>query len=432
MLCLVLLSGGCSDKAGSEKQPDNVILISIDTLRWDHCSVYGYKRNTTPTLKKLAKRGVCFSSAYAPTSTTAPSHATMLTSLYPITHGIVVHDGTKLDPKFETLAEHLADSGYQTAAIVSSFVLDSKFGFSQGFDFYDDNLEKAYETMPLMKEWHGNKVVGGFDQCASETTRKTIKWLSEQRSDKQPFFLFLHFMDPHHPYAPPQPYASEFPTDMIGRYDGEVAYIDDSIKKIFEELKRLKLDDNTLIVITSDHGEGLMQHGWRSHGRHLYDEGVRVPLIFYWPGHILKGRMFAEPVDLLTLAPTILDLLDIKRDGCKFAGKSLKSTLCEGAAPSADHPIYMQSRDYGTKKWGVRVGDWKYIEDFSGKKKELFNMIKDPAERVNSYIYSSKKGDELALLLAKWKRLYTQKSTEKPMLSEEDRLKFQSLGYLTE
>ena len=432
----------CSGREGSRKKP-NAILISIDTLRWDHCSVYGYKWDTTPTLRAFAKCGVLFESAYAPTSSTCPSHATMFTSLYPITHGILLNNGSRLSPKFETLAERFRTKGYQTAGIVSSFVLHSKFGFSQGFEFYEDNLDKA-DASTQRPTYHGNKVPGGFDQVAKAATEKTIKWLSEQRKAEKPFFLFVHFMDPHGPYRPPEPYASRFPAEILGKYakemtalggigeyDGEVAYVDDSIKKIYEELRRLELDKDTLVVIVADHGEGLWQRqGYRGHGLHLYDEGVRVPLIFYWPGHILEGRVFPEPVDLLTLAPTILDLVGVKRKGTQFLGKSLKDAVCKGIAPEAEYPIYMQSRDYGIPKSGIRVGDWKYIEDFLGRKKELYNLKNDPKELVNLYGSFPEKGNKFATQLREWMWKYTLESPQEPILSEEDRLKFQSLGYL--
>ena len=439
---VVYVLWGCSNRGSSRKKP-NAILISIDTLRWDHCSVYGYERDTTPMLREFAKRGVLFESAYAPTSSTCPSHATMFTSLHPITHGILLNNGSRLSPKFETLAECFRTKGYQTAGIVSSFTIHSKFGFSQGFEFYDDNLDES-DTSMHRAVYHGHKVPGGFDQVARAATEKTIKWLTEQRNAEKPFFLFVHFMDPHGPYVPPEPYASQFPSEIIekyakemaefggiGKYDGEAAYVDDSIKKIYEQLKQLELDKDTLIVIVADHGEGLWQRqGWRGHGLHLYDEGVRVPLIFYWPGRVLEGQVFAEPVDLLTLAPTILDLVGVKRKGMPFMGKSLKDAVCKGTAPDAEHPIYMQSRDRGTPKSGIRVGDWKYIEDFLGRKKELYNLKNDPKELVNLYGSFPEKCSQFATQLREWMWKYTLESTQKPVLSEEDRLKLQSLGYL--
>ena len=407
----------------------NVILISIDTLRWDHCSAYGYERNTTPTLKKLANQGVSFAAAYSPTSSTCPSHATMFTSLYPITHGILLNDGIRLEPEFETLAERFKMNGYQTAGIISSFVLHSKFGFSQGFDFYDENFMEAHASMSI-KVYHEVLVPGGFDQIAGVTSGKVETWLNDQRDEKRPFFLFVHFMDPHDPYVPPQPFASKFGSNNIGQYDGEVAYTDNNIKKILNKIKQLELDKNTLVVIVGDHGEGLGDHNWMKHGRYVYDEAVRVPYIFYWPGHTLKDVVFSMPVDLLTLAPTILDMVGIKYDDSGFDGKSLATAISEGSAPSTNYPVYMQSRHIKPKKSGIRVGDLKYIEHFDGTKKELYNLKNDPKELTNLYSIHQDQADQLRSKIEDWKDAYTRKGPRNNVLSEEDRRKFKSLGYI--
>lgn len=401
----------------------NVVLISIDTLRWDHCTVYGYKPNTTPTLKRVAKAGVCFESAYAPASSTCPSHATMLTSLYPITHGVVQNNGTRLDSKVTTLAEYLSANGYDTAGIVSIFPLHSKFGFNQGFSFFDDNFVWEHEIPRSRKGtrrvYHGVKVPEAFTQKASETTRKAIQWV---KSCKRPFFLFLHYVDPHGTFKPPEPFASRFPADLLGRYDAQIAYVDNCINKFLGVL-----GDDALVVITSDHGESLSQRGWEGHAKQLYDEGVRVPLIFYWPGHIKAGLRFSEPVDLLSIAPTILDLADIKPCD-SFVGKSLKSSLCDGRSPDPNHPVYLMSVTFG-KRIGIRLGNWKYIELPEGKR-ELFNLADDPKELHNLCTTFPKRADMLAARLTEWERLYKEPDAPPPVLSEEDIRKLKSLGYL--
>ena len=277
--------------------------------------------------------------------------------------------------------------------------------------------------MFLHSTYFGVKVTEAFDQDSAETTRKAIQWIKSCDSDK-PFFLFIHYIDPHHPYNPPEPFASRFRRDVIGRYDGEIAYVDSNIKKLLEIL-----DSKSLIVITADHGEGLMQRdNFMLHARHIYDEGVRVPLIFYGPNHIKKGLRFSEPVDFLTIAPTIVDLADI--EPChSFAGKSLKRCACDGQPPDANHPIYLMSIHLGRKKFGIRLGHWKYILNQGGEQ-ELFNLIDDPKELSNVVAIFPERASMLATRLKEWKRLYKGPRPKPPVLSDEDRRKFESLGYL--
>ena len=415
-------------KQNIEAKP-NVILISVDTLRWDHCSAYGYSRETTPTIGKLANAGCSFSCTYSSTSSTCPSHATMFTSLHPITHGIIRNDGSVLNSSMDTMAELFKINGYQTAGIVSSFALNSKFGFSQGFDFYDDILLDEQASISK-KIWHKQTVDGVFDQRAGTTLRKVVSWLNHSRARKHPFFLFIHFFDPHAPYQAPEPYYSKFGSDTKSRYDGEIAYVDDCIKTLIVELERLSLDTNTLVVIVGDHGEGLGNHGWQQHGKHLYDEAIRVPYIYYWPGHTVEGQMFSFPVDLLTLAPTILDLVGISYKNHGFQGNSLYATVFDGEIPLESRTIFFESRDVVPPKSGVRMGDYKYIELFSGKKKWFFDLKNDPKELNNIYDDNKTQAEALRSKLLNWKQMYTREVTDDYHLSVEDKKKFQLLGYL--
>ncbi len=186
---------GC--RKSRRKKAPNVILISIDTARSDHCSACGYQRDTTPNLHLLAKQGTSFTTAYSPSATTGPSHATMLTALYPMEHR-VLKNGLKLSQEYKTIAKLLTEHNYQTAAVVSSFVLNSKFGYAQGFSFFDDHIEP--EASSTAKEtWRGHKLESGFDQRANYTTPKVIRWLKEQWDPTRSFFLFIHYWDPHSP-----------------------------------------------------------------------------------------------------------------------------------------------------------------------------------------------------------------------------------------
>ena len=443
-------ASGCSKGSGA-KGP-NVLMISIDTLRKDHCSAYGYERDTTPNLRLLSEEGARFDLAYAPSSSTAPSHATMFTSLYPVTHQ-VLKQGQTLAQGDYTLAEHLTANGYQTAAVVASFVMNEKFGFAQGFTFYDDDFKESTATIHR-RYWKGQPDV--IDQHAVETSRKAISWLKRKRSEDHPFFLFVHYFDPHAPYVPPEPFLSRFapagkqPAELekiIGRYDGEVALADREIGKLFDTLKETGLFENTLVLVTSDHGEGLGQHDHLGHSINIYEEAVRVPLLFRWPNHIAKGCVFSSPVEQVDLVPTILDLIGVKAGGFSFQGRSLAAALRgDGdAALDADRPVYLY-REYfegrrmklhsGEHVWlkggksGVRAGKWKYIEGKEENTRELFDLVADPQEQRNLITTFSQKAAELASQLETWEQVHRRKESLKEKLSEEDLDRLKALGYV--
>jgi len=440
-----LLINGCS--GGKTGQRPNVLLISLDTVRRDHCSVYGYKHDTTPNLIKLAKQGSLFDLAYSPASTTSPSHATMFTSLYPVTHR-VVKNGLEFSDKYETLAEILKGQGYQTAAFVSTFVLHSKFGYAQGFEFFDDEF-LLQEGKTYVKEWEGNKLNDAFDRRAPYTTARAINWLKNKRDSSKPFFMFVHYFDPHNPYDPPEPFKSSFAPRNVsasdvdrekGNYDGEIAFTDKSCNDLIEQIGRMGLKDDTLIVIVSDHGEGLMQHGYLYHGMDIYEESIRVPMIFIFPGRIEKGAVFKQPVGLVDLAPTILDLLDIRKQNPAFQGQSLAPALLLGTELDMERPIYLH-RGYFVEKWmdkrrikgeqfGVRIGRWKYIVGDEEGTKELFNLETDPREKNNLYMDFKKVANALSDALDQWKRTHMSGPSIKPRISEDDLRKLKTLGYV--
>ena len=435
---------GCG-KSSRRKAP-NVILISIDTTRSDHCSACGYQRDTTPNLRLLAKQGTSFTTAYSPSAATGPSHATMLTALYPMEHR-VLKNGLKLSQEYKSIAKLLTEHNYQTAAVVSSFVLNSKFGYAQGFSSFDDNIEVSASSIQK-KAWKGHKLESGFDQRADYTTPKVINWLKEQRNPTQPFFLFIHYWDPHWPYNPPEPFASQFAHRnsphylyrTIAQYDGEIAFTDYEISKLFTVLKRMKLEKDTLLVITSDHGEGLMQHNHLAHGIHLYEEAVRVPLLFRWPNHIPQGRTITAPVGLISLAPTILNLIGINLGDGPFQRYSLAAAIRGQTPLDPTQPVYLYRSHYeGTQvrqfwiegeKFGVRIGKWKYIEGKEENTKELFDLTADPTERKNLYAAAPKRTAELASLLQDWKQACIKTDAPPGKIAEEDLAPLKALGYV--
>ncbi len=441
---------GCN-KLRPNKMP-NILFISIDTLRKDRCSAYGYRRDTTPNLRRLADNGAIFDSAYAPAPTTGPTHATMFTSLYPITHQFK-KNGARLSEDYTTLAEYLNASGYHTAAVMGSFVLNSKFGFAQGFEFFDDKFE--FSTATCRRErWGGIPVDEGFDQRANITTQKAINFLQTYSQKDRPFFLFVHYFDPHSPYIPPEPFNSRFASQKIqptpidkysALYDGEVAFADHEIGNIIKTLERMGYIDDTLIIVTSDHGEGLGQHGNLGHTVNVYEELVRIPLLFYWPNHIPRGRIINAPVELVDLMPTIFDLIGITDDKSSFQGQSLSNALCNGSKLNLDRPVYLHRPYfrgiylpvlYNRKIWlkgehfAIKAKNWKYIEAEEENTKELFDLNADPQELKNIYSSFPEKAAELKTRLQKWKKEYTRQSTKQNIISDEDRKRLETLGYV--
>jgi len=424
----------------------NVILITIDTLRQDHTSIYNDKIYTTPNLELLSKEGAKFLQAYAPTGVTAPSHATLFTSQYPISHGLQSNRVT-LNKNRTTLAEHLSKNGYQTAAIVSSFVLKSRFGLAKGFKYYEDDFPIEGSTVPKLERWRKFKDLKGFDQRADKTTQKAIHWLKKKRKTGQPFFLFIHYFDPHRPYDPPKPFKGQLSSRRekgiskeIGLYDEEILSTDHQIGLFLKTLSEMGLNKKTIVVITSDHGEGLMSHGIMGHGVYTYEEIVLVPLLFSWPGRILPDTVIKEPVGLIDLGPTILSLIGLPIPK-SFYGLDLSRSLLMRAPLPQNRPLFFQ-RGYPRKKvkmaskygeghqFGVRMGKWKYFVGWGEKTEQLFNLQTDPGEKINVHQKYSELSKFLAMKIETWKKSFLRSPSTSKKLSNEDVEALKALGYL--
>ena len=430
-LGLVLLLAAC--RRGPERP--NLLLVTIDTLRADHCSAYGYGKPTTPHLEALARDGVRCELAYAPMATTAPSHATMLTALLPRAHG-VRKNGHVLAPRHRTLAEVLHDHGYRTHAVVSSFVLEKRFGLAQGFASYDDSLGESENAKEALF------------QTADRARHKALDWLSTNGDlggtrSAQPFFLWVHLFDPHEPYAPPaehrRPFAPPDESDALrsalASYDGEVRFADAELGVLLDGLASAGVLDTTLVVVTADHGEGLMSHGHMGHGPQLYEEAVRVPLVFRWPRGLPSGTLVETPVLLADLAPTLLALLGVKplehADGVNVA-----DVLRGRQAGEANRPVFLERRRYDNETAdgvpvrgalvGVRLGRFKYLE--APDARELYDLDIDPAEARNILAERTREAESLAALLARWRT--TRAGDEHADTSTETREALRALGYV--
>lgn len=378
-LSLVLLAAAGCEK--SSARPD-VLLVTIDTLRSDHCSTYGYPVPTTPVLSALATRGVMYRRAYSESSTTAPSHAVLMTGRHFRSLGVDAN-GKTIPEEAVTLAEAFKEEGYATAAFVSSFPLMTRFGFAQGFDVFDDSFEMKEASIGRRKD--GGKP---HDRLAEATVARLQRWF-EKREDSRPLFLWVHFVDPHAPYKAPEPFDATWPRGTSGtrqRYDAEVRYADKNLGVLLELFARHTPAREELVVVTSDHGEGLGDHGWLSHGLNLYEEAVRVPLVASWPGHLPSGRVEEAPVGIVDIAPGILTALGLET-----------KTFADGrplfAAPEPQRSVFLERRKYVSGKemghvvsgpmTAVVQGESKLIVAPDEKLRELYDLQADPREARN-------------------------------------------------
>lgn len=390
----------------------NVLLITMDTTRADRLGCYGNETIRTPVLDRLAREGVIFSRAEATAPSTVPSHASILTGLYPAHHGARVNGMYRLDGRHTTLAEALAAQGYDTGAVVSAFVLDSRFGLDQGFQSYDDDLRDAEQ--PALYRYQERK--------ADATTDRAVRWLRQGRD--QPFFLWVHYFDPHAVYDPPSPYREQ----SVNPYDGEIAFVDAQVGRLLEALDEAKVSDRTLVVVVGDHAESLGQHGESTHAFLTYEATLKVPLIMRC-GARLGGKVHIDRrVSQVDLMPTVLSLLGAAVPG-GLDGVDLTQPIPE------DRPIFAESL-HGMLVFGwaaleaVYVGPLKYIH---GPEPELYDLAKDPNE-LNDLIGS--RPDRVAAMRQALAAVFgddldmAQVAPPTMSLSASDLQKLQGLGYV--
>ena len=363
LLVLVITSAPMSVTNTANEKQQNVLLITIDTLRADRLSCYSTQHVQTPNIDSLAEKGVLFSRAFANTSTTLPSHTNILLGVSPLYHG--VHDNLNFVVRedFMTLAEHLKANGYATAAYVGAYPLDARFGLDQGFDIYNADYPHDYYAE-----------LSALERRAEEVVDKACEGIKDA---KWPWFIWVHCYDPHLPYEPPEPFRSRFAENP---YDGEVAYVDLMMGKLLDCLKEEQLYDETVIVFTGDHGESLGQHGEISHGFFAYNSAIWVPLIMKVPG--IKPNSIATSVSHLDIFPTICDVISIKKPSF-LHGDSLLPAL-EGKKLS-DRTIYFESMyPFYSHGWAPLMGFIERNEKFiEAPIPELYDLGKDFDEIEN-------------------------------------------------
>ena len=438
----------------------NILLVSIDSLRRDHVHAYGYQRETTPTIDRLAREGTRFATVASPTSWTLPAHLSLLTSLPPEVHG-VVGDGMRLREDALFLGEVLWEAGYSTAGIVSAPYLDSVYGFSQGFDHYDDYT--------IARRSHEASHQGSTSPALYDLT---MRWLDDwdEHGRRRPFFLFLHMWDVHYDYSPPPPYDTLFdPTytgtvtgddfetgtqvhagmnrrdlaHVVALYDGEIGYTDLYVGRIIDRLAALGLLDQTLIVVTADHGDEFFEHGQKGHGKALYDESILVPLVMRYPARVPSGAVVPEQVRLIDVAPTILDLAGVPRPprfgqaahGGALAAQDLTPWIVRQGLGTLPELVAFEDLEVGlapTPLAAVRTQSSKLITGLRPPvAEELYDLTADPGEKRNLSGTSSA-GVALRDQLDTWRSTAGQGTAlaEHVELDEAHKERLRALGYL--
>ncbi len=395
----------------------NVLFVVIDTLRADALSSYGYDRPTSPNLDALADRGVRFADAMSPAAWTKPSTGTLLTGLYPSRHGALHHGSVLQIPEGErALAEVFQDAGYATAAFVTNPNIKRIFAFDRGFsDFFDSPVEDTVSLASirdsvfgrLLIRWTRHQFNWKYENDAAQMNAHVLPWLERNATER--FFLYVHYIDPHSPYSPPAEYRREFAGDhglplhnerkrLVGRdlYDGEIRFVDEQVGLLFARLEELGLADETLICVTSDHGEEWFEFDVLGHGFSLYQPVIHVPLILAGPG-LPEGAVVEAPVETVDLAATLVDAaglgLDALGDGTSMLPK-LDPTAPADRLFLENEFGMEQGQDSNFVLHGVREGPWKLIltdrslyrppgDDYPGF--ELFRVDRDPAETENLF-----------------------------------------------
>ncbi|MFB3922682.1 MAG: sulfatase-like hydrolase/transferase [Terriglobia bacterium] len=378
LLVVARVGASLTSAAASEPKP-NVVLITIDTLRADHLGVYGYASIQTPEIDQLARSGARFTHAFTPVPITLPAHSTILTGSFPMATGMHDFSGNKLPANSATLAGVLKAQGYSTAAFVGSAVLDSRFGLNQGFETYFDHFDfsRLLETNLDQMERRGDQVMD-----------ETLHWLT--RSSRQPFLLWVHLYDPHHPYTPPEPYASRYRAQP---YDGEIAFDDSQVGRLVSALKELRLFDNTVVVLAGDHGEGLGEHGEKTHGFFIYNSTLHVPLVVRVPG--AAPRVVEDEVSLVDVMPTILHALKIPIPP-SVQGRSLLGQV-QGRSGAGQSNLYAETylpllHFRWSQLRGLQSRGMKFID---APRPEIYDTRADPREAKNLYTTRQTLGHEM-------------------------------------
>jgi arylsulfatase A-like enzyme/Flp pilus assembly protein TadD len=415
-ICWLLITSG--SLCGQPAPKANVVVITLDTVRADRLGCYGYKGAETPHIDALARAGARFTHAYTPVPITLPAHASLLTGAFPTATGIHDFSGNTLAPDAVTLAKVLRNNGYATAAFIASAVLDARFGLNQGFDTYSDHFEFSRLDEASLDR---------MERPANLVIDEAIDWL--KHSPRRPFFLWVHLYDPHHPYAPPEPYAGRY---RARPYDGEIAFADAQLGRLVASIESQGTLENALIVLAGDHGESLGEHGEETHGFFLYNSTLHVPLIVKVPG--AAPRVVENEVSLVDVMPTVLQALRLPIPPTVQGRSLLSSVLGRSAAGSSSllAENYLPLLHFGWSPLkALQSAGMKYID---APQPELYDTRRDPGETKNLFQARQAAAHEMRDRLLSMERRYTpaqgggrgDRVPTDPAL--EDRLR--SLGYV--
>ena len=344
---------------------EHIFLISIDTIRADHLSSYGYQHQTTPNIDAFAQNAVLFENCFSNIPLTLPAHTSMLTGLIPPTHGVQDNLSMDCSKSDVTLPEILRDNGFSTYGIISAEVLDSRYGLDQGFDTYDDIFENKDSLGKIVPQ-----------RTADETISHAIKWLQE--NDQSRKFMFIHLYDPHSDYTPPSPYDKQFKHP----YDGEIAFVDKCVGNFIDKLKSLDLYDNSLIIVTGDHAELLSEHKEPEHGYFIYHNVLKVPLIVK-PAKYSTPARIADNTSLIDITPTILAQCKLEIPAY-VQGIDLTDFITQKDHHTPDRYHFNEcltaTKYRANSLLGVINDKWHYIQT---TRPELYNIADDPEELNN-------------------------------------------------
>ena len=468
---MMLTASASIPRATARPEMPNVLLVVIDTLRADHVGTYGYRHPTTPNIDNLADRAVVFEKVVSQAPWTAPAMASLFTGLYPSVHGldggIVWGEGTTssgslpfavqktLPPSHQTLAEVFRHAGYATAGFVSNLYVNSIFGFAQGFDHFDDEYADY------------NLEQGEVKRRAEVTNKRVFEWL--QAGLEEPFFLFVHYNDPHWPYDPPPPFGRGFissyrgsftPTKtrevvvthrevppplsdqdlayIVGLYDGEIQYVDAYLGKLLAAVRKLPTARDLVTVVTADHGEEFLDHGAFNHGYTLYEEQTSVPFILSAPARF-NPRRVSQQVRLIDAVPTLLELAGVGNQNSKFQGRSLVPLLAGSTLEPID--AFSEATNFGGQS-ALRSSDSdKLIHSLADPRWLLFDLGSDPGELNDLAAQHADRLRELITRLETWREKNSAlrgqiniagTGVDRVVLDEEMKRGLEALGYIQE
>ncbi len=435
IVALFLVVLAATPGVAESKMKPSLVLVTIDTLRADRLGCYGYHRETSPNVDELARESILFERAYTTMATTLPAHASMMTGTYTLTHRVQANvafiprsldDATSL----RTLAEMLRDQGYETAAFVSAAPLKRHSGIDRGFETF---------SQPAAWQRSGRK-----------TTKRALKWLND-RSDR-PFFLWVHYFDPHWPYSPPEEFRNRFrDTSRLAEYleslgvsknrsrnilrinnayDAEIRYTDEAVGRLLDRLQQMKIWDDLVVVLTADHGEGMGQHDWVYHGK-IYNEQLRIPLLIKLPGmrESRRIRRVTSLVDLLPILSSATGLPIQEIDHDQFQGIDVLSPKVQRTRIYAER-VHRKDPAWGQgRRFALMSADWKYLHS-PDEVDVLYDLGEDPHETRNVIELHPEIASELQASLSSWIETYRSGAQKTPDIDPETLKQLRSLGYV--